>query len=1208
MGAPNTLPANFSGWDAAPSGGSPATLPANFTGWDKPPSKPPAKPPATLPKHFTEWDNIKARVGNDAEEVYNRALIGANDVNKAVGVPSEKIRESLTNPSELYGGTAPSIENQPGVKTVAGLLAGAADPRNIPFALLGNPEVGTAVRAVAGAALAGIQGAQAVQDVRKGKYGQALVNAGMAGLGAIGAAGAAHAVPVESTEGVANELPEVAEEEGRGAEAAGEAGRAGEPANAGHPALLVNAPEAAAQPALQAGVRPAHEALPLEASHGTIGESPEAISRVASEKSRQVARIRIDTRSGREMPIPNTVDAVDAKPGPYDAIVMRYPDGHEEIADQGDKARPLPDREASVLPVGPGHQTAGSGEGATAAQGLSGLAASVEHTGSLGLPRPEPEPEVPLDHTDASILGSIRGQMHSAWDALKGAYNEKPQASGLAAAVDRFGGMINKSRIAAWRYRKYLINAVPNKADRVGITNWIQAGGDDAILKDRLANAPEEYKPGYEAALSLTDEQKTIARNVSNYFDEKLSQGQRLGLLKDGLENYINQAWAKAPRDVKARLSAMYGGKLDTRFANASRRTFGSFAEGERAGWTPRTKDVAELIPMYDRAFTRSLASRALIKWLSSGVASDNRPLVSAMGGRTPLPDTSEPESVIDTLMGPQLRHNEPEPLPILANPDLRKPNTGDYTAFDHPALKGWTLAGRTPDGQGVLVKGDLALHPEIAEKLKNVLTRSWFQTSESLPARVGRAYLRLGSAVKGSMFFLSPTFHAINEGGMAEANRVNFWHPPSVDETDPITSALLDHSLTLGEENAREGLAATGQWHSKIPVLGPLQDKFQNWLFGPDGYISRLKVATGKALVERNTKLYSKKLNPDEILKLSATQTNGAFGGQNLDSMFRNRTFQDVLRAILLAPDFLESRLRYNFGAFGKYGGATRQALAFDFAQRYAIARVLNQVINGNPHFDKPFGVVHNGREYDMRSNIGDDLRMIQSAREAMSGGHPSWLSYRANPLLTTGIEEMEGRDLYGRKLDAAHRAEQAVGRAVPIWAQGAVGMGKDQSVAESAGTAAGIHDFVYRSPAADILHSAAQDTVPASALYGHSAVGKAVAAARQGRPWEIRKMVAAGKLSEPEAVRAVREARISPMGGDARRAPLDALMKAYHAADAGERKELKPILLHRAALAYSRLPLEDAYNLRDRVREALGSGTRGAANVAVRSIVGAQ
>ena len=71
---------------------------------------------------------------------------------------------------------------------------------------------------------------------------------------------------------------------------------------------------------------------------GESSASREAINRVASEKTNAVKRFRIDTRSGREVPLIG-VDAVDAKPGPYDVIVKRSKTG-EEILDTGAKARP----------------------------------------------------------------------------------------------------------------------------------------------------------------------------------------------------------------------------------------------------------------------------------------------------------------------------------------------------------------------------------------------------------------------------------------------------------------------------------------------------------------------------------------------------------------------------------------------------------------------------------------------------------------------------------------------------------------------------------------------------------------------------------------------------------------------------------------------------------------------------------------------------
>jgi len=65
--------------------------------------------------------------------------------------------------------------------------------------------------------------------------------------------------------------------------------------------------------------------------------SQEAISRAASEKGQGIKRFRVDTRTGKETPLFGP-DAVDAKVGPYDKIIMRGPKG-ETVLDRGANVR-----------------------------------------------------------------------------------------------------------------------------------------------------------------------------------------------------------------------------------------------------------------------------------------------------------------------------------------------------------------------------------------------------------------------------------------------------------------------------------------------------------------------------------------------------------------------------------------------------------------------------------------------------------------------------------------------------------------------------------------------------------------------------------------------------------------------------------------------------------------------------------------------------
>lgn len=85
-------------------------------------------------------------------------------------------------------------------------------------------------------------------------------------------------------------------------------------------------------------VRPYDDSVAVNAS-GESDQSLENINRVAAEKAKGVKTVRIRP-GGEEVPV-LPQDAVDAKANRGETIVKRYPDGHEEIQDQGQGARYL---------------------------------------------------------------------------------------------------------------------------------------------------------------------------------------------------------------------------------------------------------------------------------------------------------------------------------------------------------------------------------------------------------------------------------------------------------------------------------------------------------------------------------------------------------------------------------------------------------------------------------------------------------------------------------------------------------------------------------------------------------------------------------------------------------------------------------------------------------------------------------------------------
>jgi hypothetical protein len=107
-----------------------------------------------------------------------------------------------------------------------------------------------------------------------------------------------------------------------------------------------NAPDPVVQPAPSptsrtASGKPSAPKSRVKNASGESSASQEAINRVKSEKSQGVQRFRIDTRSGNAIPLIG-VDAVDARPGPFDVLVQRQ-GGSETILDRGAQARyPFP--------------------------------------------------------------------------------------------------------------------------------------------------------------------------------------------------------------------------------------------------------------------------------------------------------------------------------------------------------------------------------------------------------------------------------------------------------------------------------------------------------------------------------------------------------------------------------------------------------------------------------------------------------------------------------------------------------------------------------------------------------------------------------------------------------------------------------------------------------------------------------------------------
>ena len=131
---------------------------------------------------------------------------------------------------------------------------------------------------------------------------------------------------------------------------------------------------------------------------------------------------------------------------------------------------------------------------------------------------------------------------------------------------------------------------------------------------------------------------------------------------------------------------------------------------------------------------------------------------------------------------------------------------------------------------------------------------------------------------------------------------------------------------------------------------------------------------------------------------------------------MGRSATTQDWGRLFLLAPDWLESEMRSGARLFNKdEGGLGRAQVAKMAMGLWGIARVLNSVTTGSPHYEAPFGLAVKNKEgketiFSIRTLPTDLLHAADDPVGFIKG--------RLSPGVRLGQELLTQRDQFGRKL----------------------------------------------------------------------------------------------------------------------------------------------------------------------------------------------
>ena len=819
-----------------------------------------------------------------------------------------------------------------------------------------------------------------------------------------------------------------------------------------------------------------------------------------------------------------------------------------ELADTGESGRPAAEVPVEEnIPVAEAPQTPPPVPAVahSAATPLSDL------TKAMGV-KPMSEGPSAMDQAARNVsrtLATASDRASRAWNAVQvapsalwKAYASPAKWTDFKSEVGKFQGQLQYGGWELKQFRDAIKTAIPDKLRREAMTNFVQADGDMDLLRQRAAASSTQLRPGYEAALTLNPAEAELAKNVRRYFDQKLDEAQTAGMLKDGVENYVNQVWGRGPENPAAKTlrAAAAFHELQPNPSFLKQRIFGSYFDGEQAGKSPLDKDIGALISAYDQSFNAAVASRAFIKALHEGKASDGRPLVEVSGVGSRVEAT-------------------PDDVAYFIKPKVKPEAALDYRPVDHPALRGWKWATADKDGKPIFVQGDMLVHPEVQQHLKNILGRSAIREHA-----LGRGLLALSSGFKQTLLSLSP-FHQVQIGVHALEHTVNPFRVPALDLKDATQRALVDHGLVVadfhGMAEFAEGVSGTGLV-SRVPLLGSKMAQYQDYLFRD--YIPRVKMSMAQEALARNLKRYSGKISQDQILERTANEANAAFGHLNYKLLGRNPTFQDAFRIFALAPDFLEARSRFVGQALKPGGMEQARALALGAVAMAAGKFIIGQVIGEKQDWttNNLFMVRIGNREYGLRTIQGDIAHLLGDPR--------SFVSNRFNPALTRpAMELVTGRDSFGRKRDSWEQLKDYFTTAIPIPAKGLL-PDNPQGFLSTLMQATGLQGRKYLSPAERVLQGYYNDNPGKSPTAHSKAVGQVVKMARTvGAPQAQRlgrELVSSGQIDAADLRRALHRGNESALESGFAGLPLDKATEVYEAATPEERAGLLPTLRMKA------------------------------------------
>lgn len=521
----------------------------------------------------------------------------------------------------------------------------------------------------------------------------------------------------------------------------------------------------------------------------------------------------------------------------------------------------------------------------------------------------------------------------------------------------------------------------------------------DITSRKVMQNFTELDSKGIDGFKEIQAGSKTpTAQKIRQFFDAKRKQVVDAGIDVGYKEDYLPQLWANTPEQV----SQVFQKKLGQKPQFSLERIIEDYQTGIKAGLTPRVSKVSDLVGWYEQTANKTIANKQFFDYLGqNGYIA---------------PSTQAPQGWV-TL--------NPEAFPkyVMGIKGQEKQYVGTYSA-----------------------------PPEVAKTLNNYFSQG---------SDVGNAVGGYFSSVKNRILTGGIPNTAINAHGLnilarntlASKNPIGGFMQTAYYLANPKAAGkFIDQNLPQAERLVKSGLTISSpelEFKKFTPDLNDsywqkaykgISNKLDSWFGDPlfQKVIPAVKVQYADGLAQD---LIKRGVSEEDAFKQASLAANNMFGGINVDEIGRSKDLQNLMRSIILAPDWAETNIKIGKGLLGltnpknffKPEYLPYRRFATNFIGAYIAANAINKASSGMYMWQNEPGNEFNidSGQYDSNGKkvyirpFGTAADMIRLPFEMVSGlvkGNTNnivkTVSNRINPVAATGIRLITNEDYMGRPL----------------------------------------------------------------------------------------------------------------------------------------------------------------------------------------------